>query len=295
MNKCLVTKLTGIVDNDSLMKVGEFSISVNSVKSPTQKSQSFIIRNSNNCVLRIVGDGYFTDETLAANKGKSLAVNADVVTTVYFSNGDYDIYISDKYSINIAEFYSCSINLDDFKYSHNISQITCSKASGSLKSVLNEKLRKLVIFNAKNVSGSFKDLKDLNLDYGFNISNISGIQNIEYLKNITWPDIGIQNCTIVGNVAILNNNVQLVSFGTSHNANLTWSNRDTEGYIIALEGYPAFADVDAMIIGQANCKATTSDKANYKIISAKGTRTSASDAAVQTLQSKGYTIKIIPE
>ena len=295
MNKCLVTKLAGIVDNDSLMKVGEFSISVNSVKSPTQKSQSFIIRNSNNCVLRIVGDGYFTNETLAANKGKSLAVNAGIQTTVYFSNGDYDIYISGKYSINLAEFYNCPINLDDFKYSYNISQITCSIAFGSLKSISNKPLRKLVIFNANNVSGSFKDLKDLNFDYGFNISNISGIQNIEYLKNITCSEIGIQNCTLVGNVAILNNNVQLVSFGTLHNANLTWNNRDTEGYIIGLEGFPAFADVDAMLIGQAKCKATTSNKANYKIISAKGTRTSASDAAVQILQSKGYTITINPE
>ena len=32
----------------------------------------------------------------------------------------------------------------------------------------------------------------------------------------------------------------------------------------------------------------------YKTISLIGTRTSASDAAVQTLQSKGYTVSITP-
>ena len=158
MNKCLVTKLAGIVDNDSLMKVGEFSISVNSVKSPTQKSQSFIIRNSNNCVLRIVGDGYFTDETLAANKGKSLAVNAGIQTTVYFSNGDYDIYISDKYSINLAEFYSCSINLDDFKYSYpeekqNIKKI--NRASNLDIETLKKNLMKTLVNSHLDFSKTF--------------------------------------------------------------------------------------------------------------------------------------------
>ena len=294
MNKCLVTKLTGIVDNDSLMKLGEFLVHIHSVKSPTNASQSFIVTNSNGSMLRIVGDGYFTDENLTTNKGKSLLVKANVQTTVYFSNGDYDIYISDKYSINIADFSACSIDLDSFKYSNNVLQISCYAASGSLKSISNNKLKKLTIYNAENVSGTFKDLKDLNFISGFTINNIPGIQNIEYLKNITFSSISVQNCTLIGDIAILNNNIQLISFGNFHNANLTWTNRNTEGYIIALEGAPAFADVDAMLIGQAKCKATTKQQANYKIISAKGTRTSASDAAVQTLQNKGYTVTIIP-
>lgn len=50
-----------------------------------------------------------------------------------------------------------------------------------------------------------------------------------------------------------------------------------------------------MLQDLANCKAAIqSDIAYYKAITATGTRTTASDAAVQTLQSKGYTVSITP-
>lgn len=48
-----------------------------------------------------------------------------------------------------------------------------------------------------------------------------------------------------------------------------------------------------MLIDEANCIAQPGSGI-YRMITATGTRTSASDDAVQTLQSKGYTISIIP-
>ena len=39
---------------------------------------------------------------------------------------------------------------------------------------------------------------------------------------------------------------------------------------------------------------SSGDAPEYKTIYVSGTRTSASDAAVQTLQSKGYTVSITP-
>lgn len=293
MGKCLVTKLMGIVNNDSLKKMGELIIHVNSTKKPTQVTQSIVLRNPTAYSLRIVGNGYFTDSNLTANKGKVLPITSPSDTTVYFSNGDYDIFISTKYSMQIAIFNNCSVDLDEFKYSNNVEQFVCSRASGSLKSISKPRLSKLSIRDASRVNGTFSDLKGLAIGI-LTINNITGIQNIEDLKAVTSSGISIQNSTIIGDVAVLNNNVQFISFGAEHNANLTWSNRNTEGYIIALEGIPTFANVDTMLIGQAKCKATTSEQANYKIISAKGTRTSASDAAVQTLQSKGYTVSITP-
>ena len=51
-----------------------------------------------------------------------------------------------------------------------------------------------------------------------------------------------------------------------------------------------------MLQNQAQCQIgfTSSDTVYYKTISIVGTRTSASDDAVQALQNKGYTISIIP-
>ena len=51
-----------------------------------------------------------------------------------------------------------------------------------------------------------------------------------------------------------------------------------------------------MLINQAKCVVgfTSSDNSFKKAITARGTKTSASDAAVATLQQKGYTVLVIP-
>ena len=51
-----------------------------------------------------------------------------------------------------------------------------------------------------------------------------------------------------------------------------------------------------MLQDQAACQASikSDDLAYYKVITATGTRTSASDAAVATLESKGYTVSVSP-
>ena len=77
----------------------------------------------------------------------------------------------------------------------------------------------------------------------------------------------------------------------------TWSNRPTSANILALEGGVKVDNVDKVLNNLMNCQVgyTSSDPNYYKVISLKGTRTSESDAAVQALQSKGYTVSITPE
>lgn len=43
MGKCLVTKLTGSVNNNSLLRIGEYRIKKQKVVSPTKDTQSFIL------------------------------------------------------------------------------------------------------------------------------------------------------------------------------------------------------------------------------------------------------------
>ena len=45
MGKCLITKLNGSVQNDSLLRIGEFIIKVSTVESPTADSQKISVRN----------------------------------------------------------------------------------------------------------------------------------------------------------------------------------------------------------------------------------------------------------
>ena len=62
-----------------------------------------------------------------------------------------------------------------------------------------------------------------------------------------------------------------------------------DSFIISLPYAKMGNYIDAMLINQAKCQASTSSN---KTISVNGTRTSASDAAIQTLQSKGYTVSV---
>ena len=137
MGKCLITKLNGSVQNDSLLRIGEFCIKVSKVESPTADSQRFVIKNSKDAQLRIIGDGYFTNETLSENKGKALNITANNETTVYLSNGDYEVVISEKYSLSLIGIHNSSswknfkgklsFNIESLKYSPNITSIFLDK------------------------------------------------------------------------------------------------------------------------------------------------------------------------
>ena len=72
-------------------------------------------------------------------------------------------------------------------------------------------------------------------------------------------------------------------------AKFTWGSRPTNAKIVAIEGAPTISNIDKMLQDQAACQVgiTSSDLTYYKTITATGTRTSASDAAIQTLQSNG--------
>ena len=80
------------------------------------------------------------------------------------------------------------------------------------------------------------------------------------------------------------------------NASISWTSRPSTSKIIGIFGSPKLSNIDKMLQDQAQCVTgiTNSTVEFMKSITATGTRTSASDAAVQTLQSKGYTVSITP-
>ena len=72
MNKALVTKLSGRVANSELLRLGEIRILIDKEETPTAKSRSLMIGVNKVTAIEIIGDGYFTDESLSDNKGKSI-------------------------------------------------------------------------------------------------------------------------------------------------------------------------------------------------------------------------------
>ncbi len=102
MAKTLVIKLAETIDNDELRKLGEMRFNIKPVSTvnpsytPSQYTQNLIIGGSEAFSLAITGDGYFTDETLTQNLGKTFNAPSGT-STVYVSDGDYTLSVFNKY------------------------------------------------------------------------------------------------------------------------------------------------------------------------------------------------------
>lgn len=375
MNKCLVTKLNGVVDNSSILRIGEMRFYVSKVDSATDKTQGFAIKVNKPVTLEILGEGYFTNKELTNNLGKTITIDRDN-PNVFVSNNDVEIAILDKYSItNILNYYigmsgssyskNKKFDIEGLKYSTNmvIIQFPSSQAFGYIENL--SKLTNLTAIQLgnTNVEGDIKALANLSLltnlalnstkIYG-DISSLAAITSLNYVDLIFTQVSGdisalskltklvtvrmhetnvsgdvralsnlsklqyciIPNCsgnisalsglgvlkefasvnsTIVGDLAKLPSSCYSFDSTKYKGNGFTWSSRTSSSNIISITGSPKVENIDKMLQDLAQCQAAIPDKSGtYNVISAIGTRTSASDAAVQTLQSKGYTVSITP-
>ena len=327
MGKCLITKLNGSVQNDSLLRIGEFMVKVSKVESPTADSQKFSVRNDKDTQLRIIGDGYFTNETLTENKGKVMDIAANTETLVYYSNGDYEIVVSEKYSLtSIGIFKSdswksfkgkLSFDIESLKYSPNIINILLSDTQITGDIAEFSKLTKVITILLNNtqvtgdiaVFGKMANLIKLNIErtnvtgdiavFGkmANLSSIPSVNNtlvtgdISVYKNTKSNLLQFSGTSVYGDLSILPNAVLWVQGGTS---TFTWTGIKNRTNILAVVGCKC-NNIDTYLTDIAPLEAKfAGEESWYKTVSLIGTRTSASDAAVQTLQSKGYTVSITP-
>ena len=197
-----------------------------------------------------------------------------------------------------------------------------TKVSGDIADLKN--LTALTDLNLNNtkVSGDIADLKNLTALTSLSVYNTSVSGDIAELKNLTaltsialcnfttpiTGDIGslyglnslkilsVQSSQLSGDLANLPPNCIFVSLRNDAGSTLTWGTRPSSAKIVAIEGNAKLENIDKMLQDQAQCQIgyTSGDDQYKKTISVVGTRTSASDAAVQTLQSKGYTVSITP-
>ena len=278
MGKCLVTKLNGSVENVELLRLGEMRMKIGKVENYTSSTHGFELHVSKPVTLEIVGNGYFTDTNLSANKGKSITLNNNT-TSFWVSNDDVEVAIRDKYSItSFKSFYGKNLYLDieSFKYSSNLTILNLpnSTISGDISAL-----------------GNLTALTTLNIDN--NSTPLTG--DIGTLSTLTkCTEIGLRYSAITGDLATLPSSCRFVSFSAYKGSTFTWGTRASSSKIVAIEGNANLTNIDKMLQDQAQCQIgfTSSDTVYYKTISVAGTRTSASDDAVATLQQKGYTISI---
>ena len=309
MEKCFITKLNGIVSSPDILKLGEMRINVTKLDNPTSKTQYFSFTFNEKSDIEIIGDGYFTNENLSVNYGKKKTVEPNTDTIIYVSNGDFGLSIFDKYSLkNIVVFtlgYSISnkkmSDIEVLKFSKNLTNLNLpnTQVSGDIGGL--KTLTALTNLNLSNtqVSGDIGGLKTLTALtslslYNTQVPHTGNIGELSALSKCT--EILIKYSKLSGDLATLPSVCRFVSFDRDKGSVFTWSERPSSAKILAIQGTANLTNVDKMLQDQAQCQVgfSASDASWYKTIFITGTRTSASDAAVQTLQSKGYTVSITP-
>ncbi len=201
-------------------------------------------------------------------------------------------------------------------------RLSNTQVSGDIANLKN--LTALTNLNLSNtqVSGDIANLKNLTALTDLNLSNTQVSGDIANLKNLTaltelllsnyktplTGDIGelhtltkcaeiyLSNGKFTGDLATLPSVCSYVSLEKDKGSVITWSTRPSSAKIIAMAVKPTLTNIDKMLQDQAQCQIgfTESDEIWKKRILITGTRTFASDDAVATLQSKGYTVSITP-
>ena len=307
MGKCLITKLNGSVQNDSLLRIGEFCIKVSKVESPTADSQKFSVRNDKDIQLRIIGNGYFTNETLSENKGKVMDIAANTEKLVYYSNGDYEIVVSEKYSLSSFGIFlstswknfkgKLSFDIESLKYSPNIVNLMLSNTQVTGDIAVLGKLTGLVHLSLSNtqVTGDIAVLGKLTgLTEIPDILNTKVTGDISVYKNTKSNQLRFKGTRVYGDLSVLPNSILWVQADKNTTGTFTWTGIKNRTDILAVENCKC-NKIDAFLNDMATLEAKfLGEQIWYKTISLTGTRTSASDDAVATLQQKGYTVIINP-
>lgn len=353
MEKCLVTKLKGVIDNAELLKIGEMRIKVGKAPSHPNDAQGIKVGFNTPTVLEIVGDGYFTNKEMSLNNGKKITVNPQFDGQLVYVSQACTVSISNKYALNLlyswekgTDPYNEDVVFDiaDIAFSNMLESLSVcfTNVYGDIAAVKKLENLKIVDFRNSLVYGDIANLKDLvgltavsfngeritgdisNLKNCLNLtalyvtmSSVTGdIASLKNIKNLT--SLGVVSCSLSGDITALNlskitNNILsvygsdgfsgdlgkiddniLYVIGSSGKSKFTWTRGSARTKILAC--MDIFCDkIDDMLIDMSEMEAEfANSNVLYKNIKLKGSRTSASDNAVQSLQSKGYTVTIIP-
>lgn len=292
MSKCLVTKLSGVVSNNKLAKIGELAF-------PLDENITSIGYASNADTTLRIADGTFE----GGSDSKFVNLSEWETALKFSSKNDAILFFPNKKDITIFNVnannksYNSPLSLNDLHYMTNLkysahngnksltgdisllpdsiisTQLAGTSISGNIKA-MTARPEDLRIDNT-SVKGDITSV--LNKTYYFSAKGITGLYgDLSKVSTEGIPTTGIPFYSTIGNYS--------------------WSDRPASVMIVALEGPNLGNYVDKMLQDQANCKVpeklSEAQESWLKAISVKGIRTTASDAAVTTLQQKGYTVSI---
>ena len=96
----LMFKLPDSVTDDALLRLGEIKFHVTCTDSSVAKINMMRNAITSSGGARIIGGGYFTNESVTENLGKTIAYGDGLLSLDFYLKGtEFDLYISDKYTM----------------------------------------------------------------------------------------------------------------------------------------------------------------------------------------------------
>ena len=306
MGKCLITKLKGSVSGADLPVLGKIRIELlDKTNDYHSNSQGYIqVKNSN-----------------IEWAGAENVVNKDSTTRIiYFKQPKSGTaYCSDKYNVSeimTVWMYAADVKFEDLnKYCKNLTSLLLSNSgqTGDLSEIAGLRLTKLSLSRSK-VTGDITSLPNRYLWTSLEISNnktisvnmkdlsiCTGLINLTLTDSMSTGDLAnlstltnletldVKNTSVNGNLSSLAGLSKLFYF-INWNLQNTWSSQDlrpSSSKIISGQfRFATATDTDNFLINMAKCQASDRKQFYFQ----QSHRTSASDAAVSTLQEKGYTL-----
>lgn len=230
MNKTLITKLSGRIANSELLRLGEIRITIDKEISPSSKSRSLDITVNKDTAIEIVGEGYFTDERLSANKGKSIVLSQGN-NTVYVSNDNVILAVLNKYNITKLYFEHIDnismssdakhkhFDLSSFKYCNLLTDLVLPNTSttGDLSEISN--LPNLTYLHLSNtlINGDLSSLKNLSSLSYITIESIAITGDLSSLSGLTsLTTVNLSRTAITGDLLSLSGLTSLDSLLAEH-------------------------------------------------------------------------------
>lgn len=270
---------------------------------------------------------YVSNEEGFISVNKYLLKDIDITdiwlkSKIYFNIDDLK-YSNDLTTLN-ANSTLVNGNIASLKGKENLENVVLesTQVSGDISALSNLTSLSTLNFNFTQVSGDISTFSNMTKLSKLLLSDTQVSGDIANLQNLTGLEmLNLSENKVSGNISVFNNMTKLyelrqrvetpnitgevsslpgkIRFYAANRLNtLTWNEtRESSKSIFGIESAKFdTSSMDKMLINLAACTDMKEDSepAWYNTISVTGTRTSASDAAVQTLQSKGYTISITP-
>ena len=234
MTKAFITKLPASVNNDALPVLGMVHIPFHKQSVPNVNDRSIFVKFNDNVTAKIAGDGYFTDDSLSTNKGKTLDIPAYTLTKITVSNDDgylqfnkYKIFDlrSDNNNWNpLCTLNSFDLDLSQLKYS-NISTLYLpnTNVTGDISALSNMTNMSTLFLPNTNVTGDISALSNMTNMSTLFLPNTNVMGDISALSNLTTTtSINFSNTNVMGDISALSNLTNIIDIDFSH-TNVTGS------------------------------------------------------------------------